>query len=94
MTPGPGWRKCTVYRRPGPGGMPLGLALTEGLGDDCTLSLKPSTAGSVAGGLTNNAHNFSACGAFVCDYKHALIVWTKIVDYLAACDVFVTGRDD
>ena len=41
MTPGPGWRKCTAYRRPGPGGMPLGLALTEGLdhalpGDLCS----------------------------------------------------------
>ena len=32
MTPAPGWRKCTVYRRPGAGGMPLVLRLSEGLG--------------------------------------------------------------
>jgi hypothetical protein len=31
-TPGPGWRKCTAYRQTGPGGPPLGLASTEGLG--------------------------------------------------------------
>ncbi len=30
--PGPGWRKCTVYRRPGPGGLPVALPLSEGLG--------------------------------------------------------------
>ena len=29
MAPGPGWRKCTVYRRPGPGATPLGLASTD-----------------------------------------------------------------
>ena len=32
MTPGPGRRKCTAYRRPGPGGTPLALPLTEWLG--------------------------------------------------------------
>ena len=32
MTRGPGWRKCTAYRQPGPGGTPLGLGLNEGLG--------------------------------------------------------------
>ena len=32
MTPGPGWRKCNVYRQTGPGGMPLALRLSEGLG--------------------------------------------------------------
>ena len=29
---GPGWRKCTAYRQPGPGGLPLALRLSEGLG--------------------------------------------------------------
>ena len=32
MTPGPGHRKCTPYLWPGPGGMPLGLRLSEVLG--------------------------------------------------------------
>ena len=32
MTPGPGRRQCTAYLRPGPGGMPLALPLSEGLG--------------------------------------------------------------
>ena len=32
MTPGPGRRQCTEYLRPGPGGMPLALPLSEGLG--------------------------------------------------------------
>ncbi len=32
MTPGPGHRKCTPYLWPGPGGMPLWLRLSEGLG--------------------------------------------------------------
>ena len=32
MTPGPGWRKCTAYRQTGPGGLPLALRLSEGLG--------------------------------------------------------------
>ena len=32
MTRGPGWRKCTAYRRPGPRGTPLVLGLNEGLG--------------------------------------------------------------
>ena len=32
MTRGPGWRKCTAYRQPGPRGTPLGLGLNEGLG--------------------------------------------------------------
>ena len=27
MTRGPGWRKCTAYRQPGPRGTPLGLGL-------------------------------------------------------------------
>ena len=31
-TRGPGWRKCTGYRLPGPRGPPLGLSLSEGLG--------------------------------------------------------------
>jgi len=31
-TPGPGWRKCTVYRQTKPGGLPLALRLSEGLG--------------------------------------------------------------
>ena len=31
-TPGPGWRKCTAYRQTGPGGLPLALRLSEGLG--------------------------------------------------------------
>jgi hypothetical protein len=30
--PGPGWRKCTAYRQTGPGGPPLVLRLSEGLG--------------------------------------------------------------
>ena len=32
MPPAPGWRKCTAYRRPGAGGRPLALRLSEGLG--------------------------------------------------------------
>ena len=32
MTPGPGRQKCTPYCRPGPGGMPLVLPLSEELG--------------------------------------------------------------
>ena len=32
MTPAPGWRKCTAYRRPGAGGMPLALRLSKWLG--------------------------------------------------------------
>ena len=32
MTPGPGHRQCTPYLWPGPGGAPLALPLTEGLG--------------------------------------------------------------
>jgi len=32
MPPAPGWRKCTAYRQPGAGGMPLALPLSEGLG--------------------------------------------------------------
>ena len=32
MLPGPGRQKCTPYCRPGPGGTPLALRLTEGLG--------------------------------------------------------------
>ena len=32
MTPGPGHRQCTAYLWPGPGGAPLALPLTEGLG--------------------------------------------------------------
>ena len=31
-TPGPDWRKCTAYRRTGPGGLPLALRLSEWLG--------------------------------------------------------------
>jgi hypothetical protein len=31
-TPGPGYRKCTLYLWPGPGGPPLVLRLSEGLG--------------------------------------------------------------
>ena len=31
MTPGPSCGKCTPYLRLGPGGMPLGLRLTEWL---------------------------------------------------------------
>jgi len=30
--PGPDWRKCTAYRQTGPGGLPLALRLSEGLG--------------------------------------------------------------
>ena len=32
MTPGPHSRKCTSYLLCGPGGMPLALRLSEGLG--------------------------------------------------------------
>ena len=32
MTPGPASRKCTPYLLAGPGGMPLALRLSEGLG--------------------------------------------------------------
>jgi hypothetical protein len=32
MPPAPGRRKCTPYRRPGAGGVPLALPLSEGLG--------------------------------------------------------------
>jgi hypothetical protein len=32
VTPGPGDRKCTPYLAAGPGGTPLGLPLSKGLG--------------------------------------------------------------
>jgi hypothetical protein len=35
VTPGPGWRKCTGYRRPGPGGTPLALPLSEVVRPHC-----------------------------------------------------------
>ena len=38
MTRRPGWRECTVYRRPGLRGMPLALSLSEGLGLNLRLS--------------------------------------------------------
>ena len=31
----PGWRKCTAYRQTWPGGLPLALRLSEGLGSTC-----------------------------------------------------------
>jgi hypothetical protein len=44
MTPGPGWRECTAYRRPGPGGMPLVLRLERKVRrspDEATAACKP-----------------------------------------------------
>jgi hypothetical protein len=35
VTPGPGGRKCTAYRRPGPGGTPLALPLSEVVRPHC-----------------------------------------------------------
>ena len=35
-TPGRGWRKCTASRQTGPGGLPLVLRLSEGLGHTAT----------------------------------------------------------
>ena len=32
IPPAPRWRKCTAYRQSGPGGLPLALRLSEGLG--------------------------------------------------------------
>ena len=32
MPPGPVWRYAVHFRQPGPGGMPLALRLSEGLG--------------------------------------------------------------
>ena len=46
MPPRPGWRKCTAYRRPGLGGLPLGLASSEGLGR----TARPLGVGAVAHG--------------------------------------------
>jgi hypothetical protein len=42
MPPGPGHRQCTPYLCPGPGGMPLVLPLSEGLGRtrDCPEDLR------------------------------------------------------
>jgi hypothetical protein len=35
VAPGPGGRKCTAYRRPGPGGTPLALPLSEVVRPHC-----------------------------------------------------------
>jgi hypothetical protein len=35
VAPGPGWQKCTGYRRPGPGGTPLALPLSEVVRPHC-----------------------------------------------------------
>ena len=40
MTPGPASRKCTPYLLAGPGGMPLALRLSEGLGLDFRRALR------------------------------------------------------
>jgi hypothetical protein len=39
VTPGPGGRKCTGYRRPGPGGTPLALPLSEVVRPHCAGAL-------------------------------------------------------
>ena len=41
MPPAPRWRKCTPYLRPGPGGLPLVLRLSEGLGRTGEPQLRP-----------------------------------------------------
>jgi hypothetical protein len=52
MPPAPGLRKCTAYLRPGAGGMPLALRLSEGLGGGVLSSPKreacepPDSSGS------------------------------------------------
>ena len=48
MPPAPGWRKCTAYRRPGAGGMPLALRLSEGLGVIAGTALKSGRRRHVA----------------------------------------------
>ena len=40
--PGPGWRKWTAYRQPGPGGLPLALRLSEGLGPNALVTQRPN----------------------------------------------------
>ena len=57
MTPGPSCRKCTAYLRLGPGGMPLALRLTEGLGstriwlDKVLTNIRETEANSLGGNL-------------------------------------------
>ena len=54
-TPGPDWRKCTAYRQTGPGGLPLGLASTEGLGlTAAPVAQRPQCKGNVFRGTNQN----------------------------------------
>ena len=48
MTPGPGYRKCTAYLWPGPGGTPLALRLTAGLDAARRQVAENETAGATA----------------------------------------------
>jgi hypothetical protein len=43
VTPGPGDRKCTRYLAAGPGGTPLALPLSEGLGRTAQTPGRPRT---------------------------------------------------
>ena len=44
MTPGPAGRKCTPYLLAGPGGMPLVLPLSEGLGSTALETMRTPSA--------------------------------------------------
>ena len=52
---GPRWRKCTVYRQTGPGGLPLALRLSERLGHACTFNGGRDEGGSSTQCATNGA---------------------------------------
>ena len=78
MTRGPGWRKCTAYRQPGPRGTPLGLGLNEGLGTavlttgrtagDATDRTPTTSWGTLTwrGGSLSSCIGISSRGGFSC----------------------------
>ncbi len=58
MPPGPGYRKCTPYLWPGPGGMPLVLRLSEGLGLSGQLCIN-ATIAEFAVGRTHDVAEYA-----------------------------------
>ena len=78
-TPGPGWRKCAVYRQTGPGGLPLALRLSEGLG---------STA---RGEATEVFMDYSEPSAFIREYTGSSALNLELSASLGAFPVVRIG---